>query len=205
MAIDPDTLQWDASGLVPAVVQDASTRAILMLAYMDRSALAATVETGQVHFWSRSRQELWRKGATSGNTLSLVSMVADCDSDALLVSATPQGPTCHTGEYSCFGPERSDGIDALWATIKKRLEERPDGSYTASLVASGTDEVARKVAEEASEVVIAAKNHQYGGDGQRVVEESADLIYHLLVLMAERGIDLQDVESELDSRASQSG
>ncbi|GMQ98928.1 MAG: bifunctional phosphoribosyl-AMP cyclohydrolase/phosphoribosyl-ATP diphosphatase HisIE [Acidimicrobiia bacterium] len=205
MAIDPDTLQWDASGLVPAVVQDAATDALLMVAYMDRSALAATAETGEVHFWSRSRQELWRKGATSGNTLSLVSMVADCDNDALLVTATPQGPTCHTGEYSCFGPERSNGIDALWTTITQRLVERPDGSYTASLVAKGTDEVARKVAEEASEVVIAAKNHEYGGDGQRVVEESADLIYHLLVLMAERGIDLQDVETELDNRASQSG
>ncbi len=205
MAIDPDTLQWDAAGLVPAVVQDASTNAVLMLAYMDRSALAATTGSGEVHFWSRSRQELWRKGATSGNTLSLVSIVADCDSDALLVTATPQGPTCHTGEYSCFGPEHSDGIDALWSTITDRLVERPDGSYTAALVAKGTDEVARKVVEEASEVVIAAKNHQFGGDGQRVVEESADLIYHLLVLIAERGIDLEDVESELDRRASQSG
>jgi phosphoribosyl-AMP cyclohydrolase / phosphoribosyl-ATP pyrophosphohydrolase len=205
MAVDPDTLQWDASGLVPVVVQDAATNAVLMLAYMDRSALAATDDTGEVQFWSRSRQELWRKGATSGNTLSLVSMVADCDNDALLVTATPQGPTCHTGEYSCFGPEHANGIDALWTTISERLVERSDGSYTASLVARGTDEVARKVAEEASEVVIAAKNHQYGGDSQRVVEESADLIYHLLVLLAEREIDLQDVECELDKRASQSG
>jgi len=205
MAVDPDMLRWDEKGLIPAVVTDVSTNAVLMLGYMNRSALALTVDSGEVHFWSRSRQELWRKGATSGNTLALVSMVADCDNDALLVTATPQGPTCHTGEYSCFGPERSNGIDALWTTIKDRLEERPDGSYTASLVAGGTDEVARKVTEEASEVVIAAKNHQYGGDRQRVVEESADLIYHLLVLMAERGIDLQDVESELDRRASQSG
>jgi len=205
MAVDPDALRWDEKGLIPAVVQDVSTNAVLMLGYMNRSALASTVDSGEVHFWSRSRQELWRKGATSGNTLALVSMVADCDNDALLLTAAPQGPTCHTGEYSCFGPEHSTGIDALWTTIQDRVEERPDGSYTVSLVAAGTDAVARKVSEEASEVVIAAKNHEYGGDGQRVVEESADLIYHLLVLLAERGIDLRDVESELDRRARQSG
>jgi len=203
MAIDPDTIEWDAQGLVPVVVQDAATNAVLMLAYMDRSALDATVETGEVHFWSRSRQELWRKGATSGNTLSLVSISLDCDSDALLVSATPHGPTCHTGEYSCFGPGTATGIDALWTTITARLADKPEGSYTAALVASGTDEVARKVAEEASEVVIAAKNHEYGGDRQRVIEESADLLYHLFVLMAERDIDLAEVEAELDIRATQ--
>lgn len=203
MAIDPDKLRWDASGLVPAVVQDGITNAIVMLGYMNRSALEETVESGEVHFWSRSRQELWRKGATSGNTLSLVSIVADCDSDALLVTATPNGPTCHTGEYSCFGPRTTTGIDALWTTITTRLADKPEGSYTASLVASGTDEVARKVVEEASEVVIAAKNHEYGGDRRRVIEESADLLYHLLVLMAERDIDLAEVKTELDIRADQ--
>lgn len=201
MAVDIETLKWDDRGLVPAIVQDASSREILMLAYMNRSALAATLETGEVHFWSRSREELWRKGATSGNTLSLVSIVEDCDSDALLIVADPQGPTCHTGTYSCFGEKRAGGMSGLWATIRQRVDEMPDGSYTASLVSAGTDEVARKVVEEASEVVIAAKNHQFGGDRQRVIEESADLLYHLLVLLAERDIDLTEVETELDNRS----
>ena len=200
MALDIDTIAWDDKGLVPAIVQDIDTNQILMVAYMDRTALLATLDTGVVHFWSRARQELWRKGETSGNTLTLGTITPDCDRDALVITARPAGPTCHTGEYSCFGPRDSSGIAALWRTITARSSDLPEGSYTAALLSSGTDDVARKVTEEASEVVIAAKNHQFGGDPQRVIEESADLIYHLLVLLTERGIDLADVERELDDR-----
>ncbi|MCL1593428.1 MAG: bifunctional phosphoribosyl-AMP cyclohydrolase/phosphoribosyl-ATP diphosphatase HisIE [Actinomycetia bacterium] len=200
MALDIDAIVWDEDGLVPAIVQDGRTRAILMMAYMDRAALSETLDTGLVHFWSRSRQQQWLKGETSGNTLTLGAIAVDCDSDALLITARPAGPTCHTGDYSCFGPRETSGITALWDTIAARSRDLPEGSYTASLLSAGTDDVARKVTEEASEVVIAAKNHQFGGDRQRVVEESADLIYHLLVLLAERGVDLEDVERELDDR-----
>jgi len=202
MAVEPQDVRWDDRGLVPAIVQDATTRMVLMLGYMNEESLRLTIETGDVHFWSRSRQEIWRKGATSGNTLTLDAMTLDCDNDAILVEALPAGPTCHTGETSCFnGVAEPGGIAALWATIVDRASNPIEGSYTAELIAGGTDATSRKVVEESGEVLIAAKNHQFGGDPQRVIEESADLIYHLLVLLAEQGLDLTDVEQELDLRA----
>ena len=201
MAVDPQDVQWDDRGLVPAIVQDATTRMVLMLGYMNKESLRLTSDTGEVHFWSRSRREIWRKGATSGNTLALDAITLDCDNDAILVEAVPAGPTCHTGETSCFdGVAEPAGIAALWATISDRASNPVEGSYTAELIAGGTDATSRKVVEESGEVLIAAKNHQFGGDPQRVIEESADLIYHLLVLLAEQGLDLTDVEQELDLR-----
>lgn len=202
MAIDTTNISWDDRGLVPVIVQDASTHAVLMLAYMNDEALALTIETGQVHFWSRSRREIWRKGATSGNTMAVDSIGTDCDSDAILVTVVPAGPACHTGTVSCFGDAESPrGTDALWRTISARASELPEGSYTADLIRAGTDATARKVVEEAGEVLIAAKNHEYGGDPKRVISETADLLYHMLVLLAERGLTLASVEQELDKRA----
>ncbi len=202
MAIEPSSVRWDDRGLVAVIVQDASTSTVLMLGYANDEALEQTIETGFVHFWSRSRNELWMKGATSGNTLTVRSIDLDCDSDALLIRATPAGPTCHSGETSCFGVDAEpSGIDRLWRTITDRVSAPTEGSYTASLLAEGTDGVARKVIEEAGEVVLAAKNHQAGGDPDRVIEEAADLVYHLLVLLAERALDLAEVERELDRRA----
>ena len=201
MAVDVSKVSWDHRGLAPVVVQDVSTRAVLMLAYMNEESLTLTIDSGQLHLWSRSRSEIWRKGATSGNTMTVRSIVLDCDSDALLVDVVPEGPACHTGVTSCFGDgDTTSGIAQLWRTISERAARLPDGSYTAELIAEGTDATARKVVEEASEVLIAAKNHQVGGDPQRVISESADLIYHLLVLLAERGLDLSAVEQELDAR-----
>jgi phosphoribosyl-ATP pyrophosphohydrolase/phosphoribosyl-AMP cyclohydrolase len=196
MAIDTTTITWDDKGLVPAIVQDASTRTVLMLAYMNDEALDLTIETGQVHFWSRSRGEIWRKGATSGNTMTVNTIGPDCDSDAILVTVAPAGPACHTGTITCF----ADVDD----TISERAAELPENSYTADLIRQGTDATARKVVEEAGEVLIAAKNHQFGGDPDRVVSETADLLYHLLVLLAERGLTLGAVEQELDRRAANS-
>jgi phosphoribosyl-ATP pyrophosphohydrolase/phosphoribosyl-AMP cyclohydrolase len=203
MAIKPSSIRWDDRGLVAVIVQDARTDTVLMLGYANAEALKRTTDTGLVHFWSRSRNALWKKGATSGNTLAMKSINIDCDGDAILVRATPTGPTCHTDQTSCFGVEpEPDGIHRLWRTITDRVREPTDGSYTASLVAGGTDSVARKVIEESGEVVLAAKNHENGGDPSRVIEESADLLYHLFVLLAERGLELVDVESELDRRAA---
>jgi len=202
MAIDTTTIAWDDKGLVPVIIQDSSTRTVLMLAYMDQEALDLTVETGQVHFWSRSRREIWRKGATSGNTMTVNSIGTDCDSDAIVVLVQPTGPACHTGTVSCFDDiGASAGIDALWRTISDRASDMPEGSYTADLIRAGTDATARKVVEEAGEVLIAAKNHEFGGDPERVVSETADLLYHMLVLLAERGLTLGSVEQELDKRA----
>lgn len=202
MAIDATTIAWDQRGLVPVIIQDSSTHMVLMLGYMNEEALDLTIETGQVHFWSRSRREIWRKGATSGNTMTVDSIGADCDNDAIVVLVKPAGPACHTGTVSCFDDIRtSPGIDALWRTVSERASDMPEGSYTADLIRAGTDATARKVVEEAGEVLIAAKNHQFGGDSERVISETADLIYHMLVLLAERGLTLEDVELELEDRA----
>lgn len=186
-------MNYDAEGLVPAVVQDPRTGRVLMLAYMNEESIAATRDTGFVHFWSRSRQELWKKGETSGNTLAFQTLVPDCDGDSLLVSATPAGPACHTGTDTCFDDgELGEGfarLESLWATVLDRVRERPEGSYTASLTGSGPEPAGRKVVEEATEVLLAAKDHAAGtADANRVAEEAADLIYHLLVLLAERGV-----------------
>ena len=202
MAIATTTVAWDDRGLVPVIVQDSSTRTVLMLAYMDEEALDLTIESGQVHFWSRSRREIWRKGATSGNTMTVNSIGTDCDNDTIVVLVQTAGPACHKGTDSCFDDiGASPGIDALWQTISERASDMPEGSYTADLIRAGTDAPARKVVEEAGEVLIAAKNHQFGGDPERVVSETADLLYHMLVLLAERGLTLTSVEHELDMRA----
>ena len=224
--------------LVAGIVQDAGTGRVLMLGYLNEEAIRLTRETGFVHFWSRSRDEIWKKGETSGNTLRFVSMSLDCDEDALLILAHPDGPTCHTGEVSCFdasrgfrvagrewdpprledsalpppeaggerAPDASEEIpfslDKLWQTIGQRKTERPNGSYTVRLIDGGVDLVGRKVLEEAGEVLMAAKDHATGtADNRRVAEEAGDLVYHLLVLLAERGIPLGEVLEVLDERA----
>lgn len=191
-----------SSELIPGVVQDDRTGQVLMVGYLNDESLRLTRETGFVHFFSRSRQELWKKGETSGNTLSVVSIGEDCDGDAMLIRAIPAGPTCHTGSVSCFGEASSFGTLArLQKTILSRRQLRPEGSYTVSLLEGGVDAIGRKVVEEAVEVLIAAKDHSKGGPGERVSEEAADLVYHLTVLLAERGIGLQQVLAELDKRA----
>jgi phosphoribosyl-ATP pyrophosphohydrolase/phosphoribosyl-AMP cyclohydrolase len=171
-----------------AIVQDASDGRVLMLAWMDDEALRRTRETGEAWFWSRSRQELWHKGATSGNTLAVEEIRDDCDGDAILLKVRPAGPACHTGSVSCFAP-------ALWRTVVERVRDRPEGSYTTSLAEAGIARAAQKLGEEAVEAAISA----VAGDG-RLAEEAADLIYHLYVTLAIAGVDIADVEDELARR-----
>ena len=209
MTVDP---QYGDDGLVLAIVQDAADGRVLMLAWMDEEALNATVGTGEVHFHSRSRKTLWRKGETSGNVLRLVDIAQDCDRDALLVTVDPVGSTCHRGTRSCFDPEGSTAertsegfgwLETLWATIAERAATRPEGSYTAKLLAGGVDAVGRKVTEEATEVLMAAKDDAAGSTPERraaVAGESADLVYHLLVLLAERDVAPSAVLAELRRR-----
>jgi len=177
--------------LKAAIVQDAESGRVLMLAWMDDEAERLTRETGEAWFWSRSRQRLWRKGETSGNTLAVEELRDDCDGDALVVRVRPAGPACHTGSVSCFAP-------ALWRTIAERAQERPPGSYTTELLDAGIGACARKVGEEAVELSVAALDES----DERVVEEAADLVYHLYVLLAARGLDVAQVEDELRSRSA---
>jgi phosphoribosyl-ATP pyrophosphohydrolase/phosphoribosyl-AMP cyclohydrolase len=231
IALDPTGVAWGADGLIAAVVQDQADGRVLMVAWQDREALEATFSTGDVHFHSRSRGKLWRKGEISGNVLHLVSAQLDCDADAILLTVHPVGPACHTGARSCFdvgastGPETAADrglgtlaaadspqgfawLEELWATIEQRAQDRPTGSYTAKLLAGGVDAVARKVAEEAVEVVMAAKDdassERAGASRNRsaLTGELADLLYHSLVLMAERGIAPADVITQLQGRHS---
>jgi phosphoribosyl-AMP cyclohydrolase / phosphoribosyl-ATP pyrophosphohydrolase len=174
-----------------AIVQDAESGRVLMLAWMDDEALRRTRESGEAWFWSRSRDQYWHKGETSGNTMAVEELRDDCDGDAILVRVRPNGPACHTGSLSCFAP-------SLWRTISERALERPEGSYTTKLLDEGTAAVARKVGEEAVEVVTAS----LAESDERIVEESADLLYHLYVLLASRGVDIAAVEDELARRAS---
>jgi phosphoribosyl-ATP pyrophosphohydrolase/phosphoribosyl-AMP cyclohydrolase len=176
--------------LRPAIVQDAASGRVLMLAWMNEEAERLTRETGEAWFWSRSRERLWRKGETSGNSLAVEELRDDCDGDALLLRVTPAGPTCHTGSVSCFAP-------GLWRTISDRAARRPPGSYTTELLEAGVGAVARKVGEEAVELTVAALDES----DERVVEEAADLVYHLYVLLAARGLDVAAVEDELRARA----
>jgi phosphoribosyl-ATP pyrophosphohydrolase/phosphoribosyl-AMP cyclohydrolase len=175
--------------LKAAIVQDADSGRVLMLAWMDEEALRRTRETGEAWFWSRSRQELWHKGETSGNTLAVEEIRDDCDGDALLLRVRPAGPACHTGSASCFAP-------ALWRTIVERVRERPEGSYTASLADAGVERAAQKLGEEAMEAALSAVAH----DG-RLAEEAADVIYHLYALLAIAGVDIADVDEVLATRA----
>jgi phosphoribosyl-ATP pyrophosphohydrolase/phosphoribosyl-AMP cyclohydrolase len=171
-----------------AIVQDARDGRVLMLAWMDAEAERLTRETGDAWFWSRSRQELWRKGDTSGNVLRVAEIRDDCDGDALLVRVDPDGPACHTGSRSCFAPE-------LWRTVVERVRERPEGSYVASLAVAGIERCAQKLGEEAVETALSA----VAGDG-RLAEEAADLLFHLYVLLAVAGVDVAAVEDELARR-----
>jgi len=192
---DPSTLRFDEQGLIVAVAQDVATGTVLMVAYMDREALSLTAETGDAHFWSRSRQRLWRKGETSGNVLHVEGIQADCDSDALLLSVHPSGPACHTGQRSCFHAPAML-LDQLQATIHERNVSRPAGSYTAQLLEAGRAQILRKVGEEAIEVIVAADHES----DDALVREIADLWYHAMVLLEERGLDATAVLRELANR-----
>lgn len=207
-------IKWDDAGLVPAVVQDVQSKEVLMMAYMNRESLQLSVETGVTWYWSRSRNELWNKGATSGHTQRIVSMAYDCDGDTLVVKVEQKGPACHTGRYSCFfnpvevsgnaAPAEADQTTAdrfatlgqLESIIAERYAERPDGSYTTYLFEKGVDKILKKVGEEASEVIIAAKNK----DNDELRSEISDLIFHLMVLLRERGLPLDDVIREINGR-----
>ncbi|MBF6604332.1 MAG: bifunctional phosphoribosyl-AMP cyclohydrolase/phosphoribosyl-ATP diphosphatase HisIE [Chloroflexi bacterium] len=213
------TPSYGPDGLAPAIVQDAADGRVLMLGYVDAEALAATLATGEVHFHSRSRGRLWRKGETSGNTLRLRDLSLDCDEDAILLTVDPAGPTCHRGTRSCFdaaatvdepqGVPTAQGfawLETLWRTVDERTRSRPLGSYTGSLLAGGVDAVGRKVVEEATEVLIAAKDDAAAEPGTRsatrtaLAGETADLLYHALVLLAERGLPPTEVIDVLRSR-----
>jgi phosphoribosyl-ATP pyrophosphohydrolase/phosphoribosyl-AMP cyclohydrolase len=192
-----DELAWDKQGgLLPAIVQDAATLRVLMLGYMDRAALQATVECGEVTFYSRSRNTLWRKGEQSGNVLRLLSIEADCDQDTLLVMAEPAGPTCHLGTASCFPNAPHDVLSALDGRIAARERERPAGSYTTTLFKAGVRRIAQKVGEEGVETALAAVVQ----DDAALLGEAADLLYHLLVLLRSRGLSLADARAVLKAR-----
>ena len=199
--INFDEIRFDERGLIPAIVQNAATREVLTLAYMNRESLQRTIETKQTWFWSRSRNELWHKGATSGNTQEVVSLALDCDRDAIIVLVNPAGPACHTGAISCFDVEtRSDELgpllDQLYELIESRERERPAGSYTTYLFEEGLDKILKKLGEESAETIIAAKND----DDERLTAEVSDLVYHLLVLLVARGVSLSQVAAELRQR-----
>jgi phosphoribosyl-ATP pyrophosphohydrolase/phosphoribosyl-AMP cyclohydrolase len=193
-----ENAKFGADGLIPAVVQDARTREVLTVAYMNKEALQLTLERRETYLWSRSRQQLWHKGETSGNSQKVTKVSLDCDNDAVLVEVEPLGPACHTGAYSCFGvePELEGVLQELYSVIEQRKEKRPDGSYTTYLFSSGLDKILKKVGEEATETIVAAKN----SDSQRLVSETGDLLYHLLVLLVERGVTLDEVSRELKER-----
>ncbi|MGE0101869.1 MAG: bifunctional phosphoribosyl-AMP cyclohydrolase/phosphoribosyl-ATP diphosphatase HisIE [Blastocatellales bacterium] len=218
-------LKFDENGLIPAIVQDHSTEQVLTVAYMNAESLARTLQTGETWFWSRSRQELWHKGATSGHTQKVVDIRMDCDGDALLVRVIPNGPACHTGEQTCFfrnttvetnGAARQSSpvsvvnfaalelgiiLQDLYQLIQERKDQRPENSYTTYLFNSGLDKILKKVGEEAAETIIAAKNTG-AADGQRqLTSEISDLLYHLIVLMVDRDVSLQDILGELGQRS----
>ncbi len=187
-------------GLVPAIIQDAGTKNVLMLGYMNQEAYTKTLETRKVTFWSRSRKTLWTKGETSGNYLNVVSIQADCDNDTLLIKVHPDGPTCHKGTGTCWGEENESTpllfLAELQAFINKRHEEMPEGSYTTKLFKDGLNRMAQKVGEEALEMIIEATN---GTDG-KLVYEASDMIYHLMVLLTSKGLNIEDVAQELQKR-----
>ncbi|HEY3218301.1 MAG TPA: bifunctional phosphoribosyl-AMP cyclohydrolase/phosphoribosyl-ATP diphosphatase HisIE [Candidatus Limnocylindria bacterium] len=193
-------VEFDDKGLVPAIVQDAATGAVLMLAYMDREALEATLRTRAVHFHSRSRDTLWKKGETSGNVLHLVDIVADCDGDALLVKAHPAGPTCHTGDATCFGPVNQKDLgrflSELAATLAQRKRDLPAGSYSAELFRGGPERIAAKLLEEAAETGAALR-----GEGRaRTVSELTDLLYVMLVALTDLGATPDEVRDSLEAK-----
>jgi len=198
--MNPAAVKFDAHGLAPAIVQHWRTRQVLMLAYMNREALDRTLQGEHVWFWSRSRQELWEKGATSGNYLLPKQVVADCDGDTILVLAEPTGPVCHTGEANCFYgeplPSGVEVLEELAAVIAQRNRDRPKDSYTAKLLGKGIDRIAKKIGEEAAEVIIAGKN----GAPEEIAWEVSDLLYHTLVMLEATGVSLDAVYAELVKR-----
>ena len=187
-------------GLVPAIIQDATTKNVLMLGFMNKEAYEKTLATKHVTFWSRTRNTLWTKGETSGHFLNLVDMKIDCDNDTLLVRVNPVGPTCHTGTDTCWGEENESNpllfLSELQSFIDKRKQEMPEGSYTTSLFTKGVNKIAQKVGEEALETVIEATN----GTDDHLVYEASDLLYHLIVLLTEKGLRIEDVAEELHKR-----
>lgn len=196
MEIDFDKMD----GLVPAIIQDAKTRKVLMLGYMNQEAFRKTQETGRVTFWSRTRQTLWTKGETSGNYLNVVSISIDCDNDTLLIQANPQGPVCHTGADTCWGEDNRPNpltfLTELSDFIEQRHREMPEGSYTTSLFNDGLNRMAQKVGEEALELVIEATN----GTNERLIYEGSDMLYHLIVLLTSKGLRIEDMAAELMER-----
>jgi len=198
--------QWNEQGLSPAIVQDVRTGQVLMLAWMNAEAWRLTRETGEVHFWSRSRKQLWRKGETSGNVQRVIEIRLDCDADTILLRVDPAGPACHTGERSCFFTvvggrksevgDQSDVLDRLYQVIVDRKQDPRPGSYTAQLFERGLAEIAKKVGEESVEVIVAA----LGQSDERLVSEVADLLYHSLVLLAARNVSFDQVKAELEKR-----
>lgn len=196
-----DKLKFDEKGLIPAIVVDNETNEVLTLAYMNKESLQISMEKGLTCFWSRSRNELWLKGETSGNYQHIVSITADCDYDALTVRVTKDGPACHTGENSCFhnlvyGEDKRFALSGLYELLKGRKENLPEGSYTTYLFQKGIDKILKKVGEECTEVIIGAKNE----DKKETIYEIADLTYHVMVLMVEMGISVEDIYKELSGR-----
>ena len=198
-----DELKFDAQGLIPAIVADAQSGRVLTLAYMNRESLEISMKEGRPCFWSRSRQELWRKGETSGNVQHIADITADCDRDALVVTVNKEGPACHLGTDSCFndkvfesGQPAPFSVDGLYALLQGRKADMPEGSYTTYLFQKGIDKILKKVGEECTEVIIAGK----ANDKAETVYEIADLMYHVMVLMVEMGISAEDVTAELASR-----
>jgi phosphoribosyl-AMP cyclohydrolase / phosphoribosyl-ATP pyrophosphohydrolase len=218
MAFVIQSLKFDERGLIPAIVQNSRTNEILTLAYMNSESLARTLQTGETWFWSRSRQELWHKGETSGNFQRVVDIRIDCDGDALIVLVDPEGPACHLGEETCFHRSIADNtaeskqvslvnqsslefgilLDELYRLIEDRKEKRPEGSYTTYLFNAGLDKILKKIGEESTETIIAAKNRST----QQMTSEISDLLYHLLVMMSECGVRLEDIHKELKKRTS---
>lgn len=201
--INPEELKFDENGLIPAIVVDAVSKKVLMLAYMNRESLKISMERGLTCFWSRSRQQLWLKGETSGNYQHIVSITADCDRDALVVMVEKDGPACHTGSDSCFtapvwqSEELSEfSLEGLYGLLEGRKKDRPEGSYTTYLFDKGIDKILKKVGEECTEVIIAGK----ADDRAETIYEIADLAYHVMVLMVQMGIRVEDVHRELASR-----
>ena len=207
-------IKFDERGLVPAIVQDANSLQVLTLAYMNRESLERTLETNETWFWSRSRSSLWHKGETSGNKQQVVEVSLDCDHDALRILVVPAGPACHTGAQTCFHnqlpPDSRNGgrnkeqptdldemLSGLYGLIELRNRERPEGSYTTYLFDQGLDKILKKVGEECAETIIAAKND----DRSALIKETSDLLYHLLVLLVDRGLTLEEVRDELFSRS----
>ena len=199
-----DQLKFNHHGLIPAIVVDASTKKVLTLAYMNRESLAISMEEGRTCFWSRSRQELWRKDETSGNVQHIVDITADCDRDALVITVNKEGPACHQGTDSCFNDQvyvsedqpHPFSVEGLYALLQGRKEQLPEGSYTTYLFQKGLDKILKKVGEESTEVIIAGKAE----DKAETIYEIADLMYHVMVLLVEMGISVEDVMKELASR-----